>query len=772
MKLPFPARFCLLFILVSCLHPFCAAADNVSGPHIQVRLIVDQNNIEPAADSEKPSARIGVLISIEKGWHTYWRNSGEAAIPTKVSWQLPDGWKTGDLQWPAPTRFLERGNITTYGYRDETLLWAPLYVPQIVPAPGQTVHLGARVSWLVCQEICVPGSRNVEIELPFSSDVPAAGSADYKMFEKYVALSPHLLSEVQENANLRNLTIDTASIARSSEKKQADAVIVLRNVAIGSIENVSDALQAFPYVSTGINTKPSSVNVSNSKSPGLKDLVITYPLLAQDNAPEGDVRLGGIVIFSAQLAGTTHDLSFEYQLPVHLKNGAFSTTPAATAFGVPATTNLLTYRVADNVPQPTSPATKTASGGTSTGLLQALLAAFFAGIILNLMPCVLPIISIKIMGFVSQSQESRRTIFLSSCSFAAGILSSFLLLALVLISLRSVGVSLGWGFQFQYPQFVAALLIIVFFLSLALFDFYTVNLPFMQSANKAASRVHAPMLRHFFDGVLATALSTPCTAPVLGTALVFAFAQPPYVTLLIFLTIGAGLALPYVYLSSHPKLLEKLPAPGNWMFHFRQVMGFLLLGTCAWLLSVLHDLTEKGAVWAVFLLLLLFFFLWIRKTATESKPERGRSPVFNLFFVAALLGSGWFTYPSLIKKRGSADSGLIAWVPYSAADIEQAQKKGQTIFIDFTASWCITCKFNEFRIIETQATAAAIKDNSILPMKADWTSGDEEITQALQSYGAEGVPLYVILPPDHSNAVVLSTLPSQSSLLRALAGKV
>ena len=750
----FPFRIALVLFAFSLLHSTAFA--QTGNDRVRVRLVVDRESVQPSESAEAPAARIGVLLQIAPGWHTYWQNSGEAAVPTKVTWQLPPDWTAGTLQWPAPTKFLERGAITTYGYRGETLLFANLFTPQVIPEDGRVVTIGAKVSWLVCKEICVPGQQTVQVEVPFSTSLSLQPSMDYPVFEKYSALAPQPRAALEKIPAFSESTLLPLTAFESEDALKLG--LEWKPIALADPKSFSANVQVFPYMTPGLMFDAPEAKADQDTA--------LIRLNAKRNASGKPARASGIVVVSSALTGLANDTSFEWSIPVDRE-----TTDAAAQLGGKEGYSPLTFRTSSSEAEG-GPAAASAPAAPIKadygGLLQAMLAAFIAGLLLNLMPCVLPIISIKIMGFLNQADQSRRTVIKSSLAFAAGVLFSFLALALVLISLRSVGYSLGWGFQFQYPQFVAGLLIVVFFLSLALFDFYTVNLPFMQSANDAASKVHSPIGRHFFDGVLATALSTPCTAPVLGTALVFAFSQPPIFTVLIFLMIGVGLALPYVYCSTHPAAMRLLPKPGAWMYHFRQVMGFLLLGTCAWLLFVLHDLTDKGAVWAMVLMLVLFFCLWARKTALESHAERGRSPILNLLFFGALIGSGWWLYPGIIARKGAPARMVIPWVPFSQTVLDDAARTKRPVFLDFTASWCITCKFNEFRIIETKTTADAMQRLNVLPVKADWTTGDESITAALKSYGAEGVPLYVILPADGGKPVVLSTLPSLSSLLEAL----
>lgn len=788
------ARTALLILLLAVCSAFVmlpgvARAQQGGSPgnkYVHASLVFDRVALQPNNTGDAPVARIGIRLAIEPGWHTYWQNSGEAAIPTKVSWEAPAGWRVGELQWPAPNRFLEKGNIVTFGYRDETLLWAPLYAPQIVPQDGGQLTFAAKLSWLVCKDICVPGQTRVEKQIPFSTTAPLESSAEEPQFELAAARSPKTLEDAR--AELRNpaLSLTAAIVLRSGAP--------VLSVTVTGVKTASDVVplaQLFPYASKGVLV---SRPVQGWSTTGEHSSITAFaPLKILEGSADGDYNLQGTIALAPVTTGSKQDLSLPWNAVVHLVNGAVSgaseqtasesapveltflvssTHPAEPQADVSAAPSAAPgQRVAEQAQPPQlPPLPKAAADAGSGSLLLALVTAFIGGMILNLMPCVLPIISIKIMGFVGLANETRATAMRSALSFAAGILFTFLGMAIAIISLRGVGMSLGWGFQFQHPEFIFGLATIVFFLSLGFFDFYNFELPFMGAANKAASKFHTPFLKHFFDGMLATALSTPCTAPFLGTALAFAFAQPPIFTLLIFMMIGLGLAAPYVYLTTHPKVLSMLPQPGDWMFRFRQTMGFFLLGTVAWLLFVIHRLTEEGSVWMVVLFLIMFFCFWVRKITVESSLPRTKFLAWNAALCVVFVGSTVRLYPSIVAKRGSQAvhaSKLIPWVPFSPERIAQAKRDGQPVFIDFTADWCITCKFNEFRLIETTAVADAIQAGGILPLKADWTAGDELIGNWLKGYGAEGVPLYVILAADQQNPIVLSTLPSQSALLDA-----
>lgn len=764
---------------------FAQAAQQPSSPgnkYVHASLVFDRLGLQPNNVGEEPVARVGVLLRIEPGWHTYWQNSGEAAIPTKVVWDVPAGWKIGELQWPAPFRFLEKGNIVTFGYRDEVMLWAPVFAPDVVPQDGGQVTFAAKLSWLVCKDICVPGQTRVEKQLSFSTTTPLQTSPEEPLFDTYMARSPISIEQARSTTGNTHLDLKPAVVTRDDAPFLS---IVVSGVT--SPRDVVPLAQIFPYASKGVSvSRPTSGLSVPAENTGSYTLLA--PLKIQDGSADGAYPLQGIIVLAAAATGGKGDIALPWAVSTQLEKGHIVGATVQPTAGTPPTELLfqsVSTHAADSpaapaavssenrvvAPPQLAPATpKQAPEAGAGGLLFALVTAFIGGMILNLMPCVLPIISIKIMGFVGMANETRASALRSALSFASGILFTFLCMALAIVSLRGVGMSLGWGFQFQHPEFIFGLAVVVFFLSLGFFDFYNFELPFMGVANKAASKFNTPFLKHFFDGVLATALSTPCTAPFLGTALAFAFAQPPIFTVMIFMTIGLGLATPYVYFTTQPKVLALLPQPGDWMFRFRQMMGFFLLGTVAWLLFVLHRLTEEGSVWIVVLFLVMFFCFWVRKITVDANLPRGKFLAWNTALIVLFAGTTVRLYPSIVAKRGSVTahaSKLISWVPFSPERLAQAKNEGQPVFIDFTADWCITCKFNEFRLIETEAVATAIKNGGFLALKADWTAGDEVIGSWLKGYGAEGVPLYVILPGNQSNPIVLSTLPSQSSLLDA-----
>jgi thiol:disulfide interchange protein DsbD len=463
------------------------------------------------------------------------------------------------------------------------------------------------------------------------------------------------------------------------------------------------------------------------------------------------------------MLGRNKDAALEWELPVtvsgepsqtnegfvQLKNSISSTLPL-----------LCRYQSYKNEVSAESVSAKNKEPGS--GLLLSLLFAFIGGVLLNLMPCVLPIISIKLVGFVQRGEQPRREALSSALFFSSGIIFSFLSLALVVTLLRGANQRIGWGFQFQHPEFVLSMIVVVFLLALGFFDIYTVSLPFMRQAERRVSALRHRFLKSFFEGVLTTALSTPCTAPFLGTALVYAFTQEAVDTFLIFLAVGLGLSMPYVILSTNRRFLSLLPKPGAWMTRFKELMGFLLLGTIIWLLYVLHRSSPEAVIWTLALLLLILFTFWAYGWAVTDLSKKSRW-IVALVFCSILL---WFVSQLLpFVERPDANhkiavpSGSLGWEEYSPEHVNALLSQGRTVFLNFTADWCLTCKANELLVLRRNEVKRIFAEFNVAPVKADWTNGNEEITAALERYGAKGVPLYVVLAPDNSKEpLVLGTL--------------
>ena len=401
-----------------------------------------------------------------------------------------------------------------------------------------------------------------------------------------------------------------------------------------------------------------------------------------------------------------------------------------------------------------------------------LLFGFLGGFILNLMPCVLPVISLKIFGFIQHAGQDRRRILRSGLAFVAGIFAWFVGLAVLLVGLKSAGREITWAFQFTNPYFVLAMSAVVLVFALNLFGVFEISLPQFANRGVIGWTAREGDAGSFFQGVFATVLATPCTAPFLGTALGFAFTQSGWTILLMFLAIAAGMAFPYFLLSAQPAWLRLLPKPGPWMVRVKQLMGFLLLATLLFLLAVLG--AERGVeaiVWSSCFLLTLSVACWIKGafiTATASGVSRAISFVLILGLV---LGSGYFFIGQKFAqaKLTSSETAVHGdWQPFTPQLLESEVKQGHAVFVDFTAAWCLTCKFNEANVLEAQAVREAFQRHGVTKIKGDWTNADPAITKILKQFGRPGVPMYVLYPGNHAEPILFPELLTQSYVLEKL----
>jgi len=408
----------------------------------------------------------------------------------------------------------------------------------------------------------------------------------------------------------------------------------------------------------------------------------------------------------------------------------------------------------------------------SNGFLQYLLFGFIGGFILNLMPCVLPVISLKIFGFIQHAGQDRRRILRSGLAFVAGIFAWFVGLALLLISLKSAGREITWAFQFTNPYFVVGMSAVVLVFALNLFGVFEISLP--QFANRGVLGWTAKEgdAGSFFQGVFATVLATPCTAPFLGTALGFAFTQSGWTILVMFIAIAAGMAFPYFLLAAQPAWLRLLPKPGPWMVRVKQLMGFLLMATLLFLLAVLG--AERGVeaiIWTSCFLLALSLACWMKGAfiiPTASATSRFISIVLVLVLV---LGSGYFFIGQkfAVAKTVSAETTAHGdWQPFTPQLLESEVKQGHAVFVDFTAAWCLTCKFNEAKVLESAAVRDAFQRHGITKIKADWTNADPAITKILKQFGRPGVPMYVLYPGNNAEPILFPELLTQNLILEKL----
>ena len=680
------------------LAPFVSAQNYQGRELVKATLLADTSAIVPGK-----AFNVGLLLRMAPGWHTYWKFSGDAGLPTEIKWKLPPGWKIGEIQWPIPTKTNDPGDIQTYGYQDEILLLQEITPPAKIDI--SPVKLSAEANWLVCEKICIPGGANLELELPTST---TAEPKNTDLFARYRRLLPQ---------NLPDSKTATTSWSRTG----SDLHFRIANETLANYQ-----------------------------------IIDFYPL------PQGNTVVGHPSIESR----TPNEITF--RIPVESPDKKLSAMPGLVVFSKFPNGN---DRAAWQLGTPAIAAAQSAQ--PERGIFMFLVFGFIGGFILNLMPCVLPVISLKIFGFIQQAGQSRQKIFRSGLAFTAGIFTWFIALALLLIALKASGRDVTWGgFQFTNAYFVLGLSVIVLVFALNLFGVFEISLPQSMTRGLLASSERKDNLSSFFQGVFATVLATPCTAPFLGTALGFAFTQSAPVILSMFVAIAAGMSAPYFLLSAQPAWLRFLPQPGPWMLHVKQFMGFLLLATLLFLLYVLGAQRGlDGAIWASCFLLIVAIVCWMKGAfivPAASAAKRGISVVIMLVLVIA---SGFYFIGDKFQsaKIDIGQTNLPGdWQPFTPERLQSERDQGHAVFVDFTAAWCLTCKFNEKSVLESSAVREAFQRHGVVKLKADWTNGDPVITKLLQQFGRPGVPLYVLYPGKSEEPIVFPELLTKSILLDKL----
>ena len=650
---------------------------------------------------------LGLKIEHQPHWHTYWKNPGDSGLPTTLEWQWPAGVKAGGIEWPTPAK-LPIGPLLNYGYEGTLLLPVAVQVPAGFKAGTLDVKLHAE--WLVCKDICIPQSGDFTLQVP----TQAATAGHAALFAAARAALPQ-----------------PATGAKATATVEAGA-LVLRVAGLPAAWQ-GQALGFFPET-TGVinNAAPAVSNWSGG------DWSARVPLDPQRSASPAMMPV--VLTAPGQPAGLLVQVAV---------NGTWPATAAAPAALPP---------LVNSAPFPAPP--------PAASLGWALLLALAGGALLNLMPCVFPVLSLKVLGFAQQAQD-RRGLLAGGLAYTAGVVLSFVALATLLLALRAGGEQLGWGFQLQSPAVVAVLAALFTLIALNLagvFEFGSV-IP----SSWAAARARHPVLDSALTGVLAVAVASPCTAPFMGASLGLAVTLPTVQALAIFAALGLGMALPYLAASAWPRLARALPRPGVWMAHFKTLMVFPMLATVVWLVWVLGQQTGiDGAAALLLLLLALAFAAWALGSPTLGPvARRGFGAAAAVLMAAAL----FWAAPALKQEAvaSSATSGTAEkWQPWSAERVAQAQAEGRPVFVDFTAAWCVTCQFNKRSTLGRSEVQAAFDERRVLLLRADWTRRDPAIGAELSRLGRSGVPVYALYAPGAAGPRLLSEILSAGEVLTAL----
>jgi len=673
----------------------------VTHAQVQATLVAADQSVQPG----RPFT-VGLRLAHDAHWHSYWINPG-TGYPTSLAWKLPPGWKASEILWPVPRVVRDTtGMITGNGY--EGVIYLPVTLtPPTDLKPGETVTLAADAKWLMCAEVCVPGKASLSLDLPVLATTPApsAQAADLK-------------------ATLDSLPRSFSALTARASLKGKVITLTLSHDVDSSVPKL-DKPWFFSTDATVQFDEPQSVRAS-----GPDETILDLPLSLNLATPPA--HLDGVLRVESP-DGTVAGIVIE--TPIE--------PAAAPTFGV-------------------TPATP-AAAVTVTPLAGTLVLALVGGLILNLMPCVFPVLGIKILGFVNQAGANRRKVTLHGLSFAGGVLLSFWALAGVLAVLHAAGKELGWGFQLQYPGFVFTLAAVILVFALSMSGVFEFGLR-VTGVGSALQSQHG-FAGSFFTGVLATVVATPCSAPFLAPALGAAVTLPVAESFAVFTAIAVGLALPYLLLSLFPQAVKALPRPGAWMETFKQVMAFPLYATVGFLVWVLAGQLKSNdtALLSVLLgltVIALGAWLYGRYTAPGAKPARVRFGIIGGLVLLAL--GAWLGWP-----RPPAPTDII-WQPWSAEAVAKAVAAGKPVYVDFTARWCFTCQTNKKVVFSSAEVLKTFREKQVVTLRGDWTDEDPLITAELAKWNRSAVPFNLIYLPGKPDPIILPELLTAGIVLEAI----
>ncbi|MDR3457280.1 MAG: protein-disulfide reductase DsbD family protein [Verrucomicrobiae bacterium] len=692
---------------------FCLATAVAQAANTQVQLLLSAGTAK-AGDT----VLAGVRLTMAPGWHTYWKNPGAAGKATEIKWQLPPGVTAGDIQWPLPKK-LPPLEVTTYAYEEEVVLLVPLKLDSSL-SPGP-LNLAAKVSWLECKDSCIPAAGDAQASLDIGPETKA--SSDAITLEAWQAKVPVTAKTFNAQALWQ----------KPAGGDDRPLLFELDWPAPGDTPTHTTA-DFFPAASDSFEIEADVTNVLNSAN----EIEFTKPV--KKFSGDWPKEVSGVLVLD--------DKAYELEMPV---TDMSAVVPGGTIAATPP-------------PPPVS-------------LWQMLLYAFIGGLILNIMPCVLPVIALKILGFVSEAKNNAAHVRKLGLIYTAGVLLSFLALAALVISVKLAGHKAGWGMQFGSPIFLVCLTTLVTLVALNLFGVFEVTLGggTLDKAGDLASRPGAAGA--FFNGILATILATPCTAPFLGVALGFAFTQPSSILVLMFLAVGTGLAAPYLLLSLNPAWLKFLPKPGVWMEKFKIAMGFPMLATVVWLLSIASSSYGKNVVWLGVFLVFVATAMWVfGEFAQRGRKNKGIAAlvalgIFICGYVFALENQLHWRKPEVSGEAGientATSNGL--WAAWSPEAVTAARVSGKPVIVDFTADWCLTCRVNKQTSIDIDSVSNKLKAIGAVAFNGDYTHFPDSITAELNRYNRAGVPLVLVYPADtNAPPIVLPEVLTPGIVMEAL----
>ena len=739
-----------------------ASAFDGSENHVEARLLSD---VSSAAAGE--TFHLGVLFDLDPGWHLYWRSPGDAGLPTRLDWTV-EGAEVGPIEWPTPATFSEGdGLVTTYGYAGRVLLPAEA---RVSPDARGVIRIDVTARFLACEISCIPGRIDLHDELAVAaSGTTPVGEKVAALFEAALAARP---------VSLESLGLEASVVYSQSAIRPGDGFDAAIQIGCHGRPGCRAPMPAHDALGYAFLPDPlDDVEVEWART--LPDPVAheggDFLIALHGSADPVDEpsarRLRGIAALRPHEGAPPVAVELDLPLPRAAAGSEVAT------IGAPWLADAATTTSAGADTATTRPTAANAAGSAATspaapriGLLRALLFALIGGLILNLMPCVLPVLAIKVFAIAEMAHAHREEVVKQGIAYTVGVVGSMLVLAAAVVALRAGGESIGWGFQFQQPLFVATICAVLVVFALNLFGVFEIFAPTGALAEIGAQTSGAR--RSFFEGLLAVVLATPCSAPLLGTAVGLAFASPPAVVFAVFGAVGVGLAAPFALVSLVPSWARFIPRAGAWMLTLRSVLGFALLATVVWLLWVVGRLVgSDGLVALLAFLVAVAFSAWVFGRLQQA----GRSVAARTAALAALAAAmfGLSQLPLAAPAAGDgpqpAQTGGDHASPYSPAALAAALDAGRPAFVYFTADWCITCKVNEHGTLGDERVRAELARHDFAVLEGDWTRRDEAIRAELARFGKAGVPLYLVYSPAAPDAPrVLPELLTPQLLIDAL----
>lgn len=697
-------RLLALFLMLVASAPAVAQFGSTE-PMVDAALVSDRTSVAPG-----DTFHLALHQQITPGWHTYWRNPGDSGEPTRLELSLPDGWRTGEMIWPAPHSY-DLGPLTNYGYSAEVTLPVPVTAPDNAAEGPLTIN--AFATWLVCEDICIPEEAELTLTLDVgASTVDRAGQA--------------LINQALEQAP------DRAPDMRAGLEGDSDGLVLTLSDPRFDGASLSD-VSFYPHDS-GVIDHAADQSVTHEGENLRLDVAAGY--LSRNGV---DQARTGVLVYTARRGNEWSEEAVEFTAREGLRVNELAASSSSVA-GVSGQGAL-------RAPEP-----------QSIGFLQAAGLALLGGLILNLMPCVFPVLSMKALTLVEKRGAERGEARALGLVFAAGVVGTFLVLGGLLLVLRVAGLPALWGMQLQAPLVVAGLATLMFLIGLNFLGVFEIgtSLQSVGSGVKDSGRRGA-----FLTGVLAVFVAAPCLAPFMTGALAFALTQPALASLTIFVFLGVGLAFPFVLVSFVPGLLNLLPRPGAWMTRFREILAFPMFATAIWLVWVLSaQLGSDGVLWLMLALLASSFTVW----ALRLGGAMGRITVL----AGVLLTLGALSVTARLEPVTRTVSGQSEWAQWSESAVAEAQAAGRPVFVDFTAAWCVSCQVNKLGTLSDSRVRDVFAQQDVALFRADFTNRDPVIADALARHGAAGVPLYLVYPPESGDPEVLPPLLTSGIVIRAV----